>query len=413
MAGDILVFIAMGMTVAGTLRYLAAPGLLLPQPLLWGGLITQVILQFGLLGASKAISRAGVIVAILGIAVFLGGSYRRSRRQHRSQSTPDDRRVASITGVGNNPQAVVLSQDGSHAYVPAADRPGTLAVVDLRQRTVSALIRVGRGAADALPLSSDGRVLVSVAGVRGRLIVADTVTGKATHAVAEIRSPRGMAASPDGATVYVTSMSDSKIWRLDARTLTVTGSAAVSGRAVAVAVSPDGERLYVACLRSSSVAIVNSRSLATIKTVALRAAPVRLAVGGGDLVYAMCLGGVAAVVDIAAARVIGSGRLGEHEGSVAVGRDGDPRWYVTDPWGGTLTALAARSTAVSETLAFGKKAPIDVAVGPGGLLCVACQTGVLDLVRFRRAGITDAPHLPSHHRDPSRAAPTGADDAAP
>jgi len=74
MAGDILVFIAMGMTVAGTLRYLTAPGLLLPQPLLWGGLITQVILQFGLLGASKAISRAGVIVAILGIAVFLGGS---------------------------------------------------------------------------------------------------------------------------------------------------------------------------------------------------------------------------------------------------------------------------------------------------------------------------------------------------
>jgi YVTN family beta-propeller protein len=348
----------------------------LPIPLLGGLLAAGAAINAP---AHPAIVALDVVALVVGGVGYLMAGRRRTRRQRLETAVPDPRRVASISGVGKNPQSVALSPDGRTAYLPAHER-GTLAVVDLDDRVLRALIRVGKGAVDALALPDGRRVLVSrVHGRGGGLVVVDVEARQVTGTVAGIRQPRAMATSPDGASVYVPSMTDDRLWRLDAQTLDVTGEVEVGRRPSAVAASPDGTRLYVAAFWSDEVVVLDAAGLATEARIRVASSPRRLAVSGdGQYVYAACADGWLTIIDTSDGLSMMTVRPGTYEGGVDASRH---LCYVTDPWEGRLMVLSGPRADVLETIPFGTRAPIDLVAGPDGLLFVACQTGSLDVIR--------------------------------
>src|SRR5262245_2316264 len=169
--------------------------------------------------------RAGVdpLVGVL-VAAFLGVTVcalviawalraRRARRYDAAAAELDPRRIASVRGVGKNPQSVALGPDGRLAYVAASDS-GTLAVVDLDARAVRALIGIGRGALCAAAVPGSDLVLVSVVRGRGELKIVHTAAGRVTGQVAGVEDSREVTATADGSAIYVASFRDDQVVRL-------------------------------------------------------------------------------------------------------------------------------------------------------------------------------------------------------
>jgi YVTN family beta-propeller protein len=322
-----------------------------------------------------------LLVGVIAFAVAWARRDRSRQRQDAAAAVRDPRRVASVRGVGKNPQCVTLGPDGRLAYVAASDS-GTLAVVDLEAREVRALIDVGRGALSAAAVPGSGLVLVSVVGGRGRVKIVDPAAGRVTGQVEGIGDSRDIAVSPDGSAMYVASFSDDQVVRLDPRTLTVTGRGGVAGRPAAVAVSPDGTRLYVGALRSAEVVVLDAGAMTHLATIPVGVRPRRLAADPhGVFVYAACADGNVAVINALNRRLAHAARPARFEGGIAVSPDDGALCYLVDPDSDSLLLLGMPDIRVRGRVAFGAVHAIDVAAGSDGLVYVAGQNGTLEIVR--------------------------------
>ena len=104
----------------------------------------------------------------------------------------------------------------------------------------------------------------------GTVSVIDT----STHAVVEtIRltgegvRPMGVAVSPDGAWVYVTTGRGGTVVKIDAATNHPSGSVQVGERPWGLAISPDGAHLYTANGPSNDVSVVETSALEVVATI--------------------------------------------------------------------------------------------------------------------------------------------------
>src|SRR5262249_54672596 len=123
-------------------------------------------------------------------------------------------RFGDEIAVGGNPFRIVLSPDGSRAYVANLTGP-SVSVVDLAARRVSATFRVPA-------------------------------------------QPTGLAVAPDGGTLYVASQAEGRLTALDADRGAARGQLAVP-RARDVTVSPDGRHVYVST--ANAVLVVDAQAL--------------------------------------------------------------------------------------------------------------------------------------------------------
>jgi YVTN family beta-propeller protein len=375
--GNAVAVAAILLIAYGVWKMVAAPKVTPPLTLLAGLVLTSVGFRFDTARPLVVLTIAAAFAGALGY-VFAGAL--RRGRQREAEDIDDPRRVASIPEVGKNPQAVALDETAATAYVVAHDS-GTLAIVDLAERTVRGTVRVGKGACDVRYLPG-GRVLVSVVKLRGGELVLVEPGGTVRRIAPEVSVPRGTAVSPDGAFVYVTSMDTGRLFRLDATTLDVTGSVAVGKRPVSVAVRPGGAALYVANFWSDTVSVVDAETLTETSTIAVGPQPGRLAISHtGRRLFVMCKDGLVATVDTQTQGIV-AGQIGRYEGDVLAYPDDDEVCYATDPLQSELIVVNGDHGARVATLPLGGRGPVGLAAGPDGLVYLACQTGTLEIVRF-------------------------------
>lgn len=138
----------------------------------------------------------------------------------------------TVIPVGKGPEGFDLSADGSQLWA-ANSQDGTIAIVDLKTKTVVEKVDVGTKRSNRLKLTLDGK-LALISDLSGNeLVVLDTATKKVTKRIAIGKTPEGILMDPSGQRAFVAVAGDNHIAILDLKTLTVTGKIETGG-------GPDG-----------------------------------------------------------------------------------------------------------------------------------------------------------------------------
>ncbi|WP_181197902.1 hypothetical protein [Enhygromyxa salina] len=155
---------------------------------------------------------------------------------------------------------------GNHGGTLVVDDHGVLVV----ERSEGRLIRASKAGEPVASLSFDGALGELVHDGRGQVFLADrggdrvvriaagdrAGEGLAEAGAVSVREPHGLALTPDGGTLLVTSVAEHELVALDTATLEPRWRLELAPEPRGVAVSSDGEHAAVGFLTSSSLAIV-------------------------------------------------------------------------------------------------------------------------------------------------------------
>jgi YVTN family beta-propeller protein len=109
----------------------------------------------------------------------------------------------------------------------------------------------------AAPLPAAAQIAYVTSIGNGRVVSVDTVSGRQGPAIM-VPAPGGLAITPDGKTVYVTSNSGNSVTPIDTATNTAEAPIAIGGSPNGIAVSPDGRTVYVTSANAHSVTPIDT-----------------------------------------------------------------------------------------------------------------------------------------------------------
>lgn len=183
-------------------------------------------------------------------------------------------------------------------------------------------------------------------------------------------APAAMAPSPDGRFVYVANLGTHDVAILDTRTRQIVGDPIPVGRyPQGIAVSPDGSSVYTSSIDYRTMSVIDTASRRVVATVqGLGDQGYNLAVTpDGRQVYVVNMADdTVSVVDTQARAVVGTIAVGKRPLGVAVSPDGKQA-YVTNFESGTVTVIDTHTRTVAATIPVSdEKTLINVSLTPDG-----------------------------------------------
>lgn len=197
---------------------------------------------------------------------------------------------ANIT-VGVFPDDMVLSKDGTRAYVlNRGNGPGssTVSVIDTTTDALLVTVSTGVTGSSDIAVSPDGaRVYVSNA--NGAVLVINTSNNELSATIPVPVGSSNIAVSHDSARVYVANSGVGlSVIVIDAATNSVLSDVTGSGTTASgfIAISPNGSRIYTASTDRSDVYVIDATNNTIVTTMAGESLPVDIAVSmDGTRVY--------------------------------------------------------------------------------------------------------------------------------
>ncbi|WP_158228728.1 autotransporter domain-containing protein [Bradyrhizobium sp. Y36] len=260
--------------------------------------------------------------------------------------------IGSPIGTSAYPHSAVFSADGRFAYVVAMS--GAVEVIDVVGRTVVATIPVA-GSPAGLALSPDGASLYVTTSSGSSVMVISTATNLVVGSpIAVGVTPYGVAVSPDGTRIYVANQGSANISVIDAASKTVIGTVATGSSPSGITTSPDGSRIYVTNQSSGSVTVIDAVSQSVVTTVSVSGLPLSVAASpDGSRIYVTTqtnqLVVINAVTNTVTASVTLSGGLTGNGIGVTVTPDGS-RAYITTGLGFYVMDTATNTILSSVTM---------------------------------------------------------------
>ncbi|HET9949166.1 MAG TPA: beta-propeller fold lactonase family protein [Longimicrobiales bacterium] len=102
----------------------------------------------------------------------------------------------------------------------------------------------------------------------GSVHVIDPATQTVVGEIQGVPVNHGVAASPDGTRIYVSSEAENAVMVIDAHSLRVVKTIPLSARPNNIALTPDGSRLYVGIIaRPGAIDVIDTRTLQNVKTI--------------------------------------------------------------------------------------------------------------------------------------------------
>jgi YVTN family beta-propeller protein len=135
----------------------------------------------------------------------------------------------TVIPVGAGSEGFDVSPDGREAWVANA-HDGTVSVIDIAAKKVSATLAVNVPGANRLKFTPDGKLALVSAG--SALVVLDAATHKEVKRLASVHGSGGIQMQPDGARAYVACGRDGYVAVIDLKSLEMVGKVDVA--------SPDG-----------------------------------------------------------------------------------------------------------------------------------------------------------------------------
>ena len=273
-------------------------------------------------------------------------------------------RVTRSVAVGGNPHEVVLTRDGHLAFVA---NPGSNTVSIVEVRTGAERKRLASpsfGFPHGLAAHPNGRTIFLTSEQKRLLISLDVASlDFEKQLTTEMEGSHMVVLSPDGGRAYITDRGSARVTVIDTgRWAVVTHIPAGSG-VEGVALSPDGRVLIVANRNDNTVQFIDTTRLQPTDTVKVGQDPVRVACspdGRLALVSHRTSGDVHAI-DMTTRAVIARVRVGAEPGGMAFSADGATA-FVANTGAGTLSVLDLKTMKVTATHPAGK--------GPDGMALV-------------------------------------------
>ena len=261
--------------------------------------------------------------------------------------------------------AVTYTPEGDFVYTPTADARNAAASPNAsaadKTDTFTITFTDDYGGSTAVP------VIVPISPLKAAPVVIATVR--------VVPNPQGLAVSPDGTRVYVTSFLDTAAGGGSLSVIATANNTAVATIAVGeysmgAVFHPNANRAYVANYQSGTVSVINTSTDAVVTTIKLASgtgtSPVDLAISadGSRLYTANFRGNSVSVINTATNQVAASIPVGAGPRGVAVSPDGT-RIYVTNYAGESVSVISTVTNQVTDTIAVGPY-PNGVAFSPDG-----------------------------------------------
>lgn len=225
---------------------------------------------------------------------------------------PASNRVLAKLAVGGSPHQVATSADGSLAFV-ALNGDNAVAVVDVRQRRLLATIPVGR-APHILLRSPDGRRLYVTSEGDGKLTVLDSATWKPISEIPLFGYPRVVAAHPREQKLFQTVRWLNGALVVDLDRGAVTGRLALDASRFAaegkdahgIAVTPDGREIWLTTQTTGLVTVVGSDDLRVVAEIRVGSDPnwIELSPDGTVAVVSNTASNTLSILDVATRKEI-------------------------------------------------------------------------------------------------------------
>lgn len=185
-----------------------------------------------------------------------------------AQTMDIDRAVA--VDIGSSPAHVVVSPDGTRAYVTDSASNG-VQIVDLVQRKVASEVPTG-SYPHGLRLSPDGTT-IAVANLQDDTVsLIDVASGKESARIPAGNAPVQVAWAPDAKSVYVSLRDEDSVAVVDPTLRKKKSSAPVGDGPIQLFVTPDGRFVYVAnegteATPATTVSVINTSTMQVVRTI--------------------------------------------------------------------------------------------------------------------------------------------------
>jgi DNA-binding beta-propeller fold protein YncE len=173
--------------------------------------------------------------------------------------------VGSIPTGQPESHMLALSHDGLRGYT-ANVGPGTVSVLDVKQRKTLAIIPVS-GNVQRIAISNDDRWVFTADQTTTRMAVIDTATDKVTNWIKIDGLGYGSAPTKDGRWLLVALPDKNKVDVIDLKTMTLARAVDVGKSPQEVLVRPDGMAAYVSCDGSNEVAEIDLATWTEKRTI--------------------------------------------------------------------------------------------------------------------------------------------------
>jgi YVTN family beta-propeller protein len=135
----------------------------------------------------------------------------------------------TVIPVGRGSEGFDVSPDGKEAWVANA-QDGTISVIDIAQKKVTATLQANVPGANRLKFTPDGKLVLVTPG--SALVILDAATHKEVKRLGAVHGSGGIQMQPDGARAYVACGRDNFVAVINLKTLEMVGKIPIA--------SPDG-----------------------------------------------------------------------------------------------------------------------------------------------------------------------------
>jgi YVTN family beta-propeller protein len=196
------------------------------------------------------------------------------------------RLVRTLPG-GSDPEQFAVSRDGSRLFISNEDA-GTLTVLDAAAGKILQTIKVG-AEPEGADLTPDGRVVYITSEEDGTVTLIDTDSYKVLATIPLGPRPRSTAFLPDGSRAYVSAENDHAIYAIDNVKRALLQRIPLSGKTwkpMGMAASPDGRHIFVTTGRGGVLVMLDPATNTEVAAIAVGERPWGLAVSpDGKTVY--------------------------------------------------------------------------------------------------------------------------------
>jgi YVTN family beta-propeller protein len=274
-------------------------------------------------------------------------------------------KVIDTIEVGNGPDGVAFSQDGSRAYVTNA-LDDTVSIIHVATGNVVGTIAVGDHPRDVAFNPEANRAYVTNL-LPGTVSVINTLNNTVIATIPVGESAERLVVSPGGTRVYVLASQEfgSAMVTIDATTNTVLSKAMLNGTGQGIALHPNGVRVFVATQIDwlDVVEILNNNVThfdtndGWMRDVGFSPSGTRVYITNGE-------SGTVSVRNANTYALIDTINVGENPRGLAVSPDGT-RVYVVNEADGTVSVISTATNNVIKTVDVGFL-PHSIAISPDG-----------------------------------------------